>query len=231
MQFQFGDQARALDESLIDDDALQGLPGAGDYSLKRLFDVVSASLLLVFVAPLLIVAALAIRLQDGEKAIYAQTRYGLNGRAFRCLKLRSMVPNAAEKLEAVLDSDPEARREWELTQKLTNDPRVTKIGKFIRATSIDELPQLINIIRGDMSVVGPRPIQFSEFAKYGDDLAHYCSVRPGLTGLWQVSGRSNIGYPERVAMDKRYVQTQSFWGDLKIIFRTIPAVLASDGAK
>jgi lipopolysaccharide/colanic/teichoic acid biosynthesis glycosyltransferase len=231
MHFQFGDQTSALDESLLENDALEYRPGAGDYSLKRLFDVVSASLLLVLVAPLLILAALAIRLQDGEKAIYAQTRYGLNGRAFACLKLRSMVPNAAEKLQAVLDSDPEARREWELTQKLTNDPRVTRVGKFLRATSIDELPQLINIIRGDMSVVGPRPIQFSEFAKYGDDLAHYCSVRPGLTGLWQVSGRSNIGYPERVAMDKRYVQTQSFWGDLKIIFRTIPAVLASEGAK
>jgi len=231
MHFQLGDQAPALDESLLENDVPGDRRGAVGYSLKRLFDVVSASLLLVLVAPLLILAALAIRLQDGEKAIYAQTRFGLNGRAFQCLKLRSMVPNAAEKLQALLESDPEASREWELTQKLTNDPRVTRIGKFIRATSIDELPQLINIIRGDMSMVGPRPIQFSEFAKYGDDLAHYCSVRPGLTGLWQVSGRSNIGYPERVAMDKRYVQTRSFWGDLKIIFRTIPAVLASEGAK
>jgi lipopolysaccharide/colanic/teichoic acid biosynthesis glycosyltransferase len=231
MEFRFGDQASSLTDSAYSDDTFEASPSGGDYSLKRAFDVVSASLVLLLIAPLLIAIAIAIRLQDGEKAIYSQTRYGLNGRAFQCLKLRSMVPNAAEKLQAVLDSDPEAKREWELTQKLTNDPRVTKLGKFIRATSIDELPQLINIIRGDMSVVGPRPIQFSEFSKYGDDLAHYCSVRPGLTGLWQISGRSNIGYVERVAIDKRYVQTRTFWGDLMIIFKTIPAVLMSDGAK
>ena len=230
MEFRFGDQTSSLTETAYTDDEFEGSPAGGDLSVKRVFDVISASLVLLLVAPLLILIAIAIRLQDGEKAIYAQTRYGLNGRAFQCLKLRSMVPNAAEKLQQLLDSDPEAKREWELTQKLTNDPRITKLGKFIRATSIDELPQLINIIRGDMSVVGPRPIQFSEFSKYGDDLAHYCSVRPGLTGLWQVSGRSNISYAERVAIDKRYVQTRTFWGDLAIIFKTIPAVLKSDGA-
>lgn len=231
MEFRFGDQTESLTDHAFADDAYEGSPNNGDYSLKRIFDVVSASLLLLLVAPLLIAIGIAIRMQDGEKALYSQTRYGLNGRAFQCLKLRSMVPNAAEKLQEVLDNDPEAKREWELTQKLTNDPRITPLGKFIRATSIDELPQLLNIIRGDMSVVGPRPIQFSEFSKYGDDLAHYCSVRPGLTGLWQVSGRSNVGYVERVALDKRYVQTRTFWGDLVIIFKTVPAVLKSDGAK
>jgi len=231
MEYRFGDQTSSLTDSSYADDEYEGSPASWDLSPKRVFDVISATLVLVLVAPLLIAIAIAIRLQDGERAIYAQTRYGLNGRAFQCLKLRSMVPNAAEKLQELLDSDPDAKREWELTQKLTNDPRITPLGKFIRATSIDELPQLINIIRGDMSVVGPRPIQFSEFSKYGDTLAHYCSVRPGLTGLWQVSGRSNLGYCERVELDKRYVQTRTFWGDLVIIFKTVPAVLRSDGAK
>lgn len=231
MDFRFGDQTSGLTNETYTDDDFEGSPNGGDFNAKRVFDVVSASMLLLLVAPLLILIGIAIRLQDGEKALYAQTRYGLNGRAFQCFKLRSMVPNAAEKLQAVLDSNPEAKREWELTQKLTNDPRITKLGKFIRATSIDELPQLLNIIRGDMSVVGPRPIQYSEFSKYGDDFVHYCSVRPGLTGLWQVSGRSNVGYVERVELDKRYVQTRTFWGDLMIILKTVPAVLVSDGAK
>jgi hypothetical protein len=142
-----------------------------------------------------------------------------------------MVPNAAEKLQAVLDSNPDARREWDLTQKLTNDPRITPLGKFIRATSIDELPQLLNIIRGDMSVVGPRPIPLYERPKYGEDFVHYCSVRPGLTGLWQTSGRSNTTYAQRIEMDKEYVQTRTFWGDVWIILKTIPAVLMSVGAK
>jgi Undecaprenyl-phosphate galactose phosphotransferase WbaP len=230
MEFRFGDQASSLTDNAYSDDTFEASPSGGDYSRKRVFDVVSASLVLLLVAPPLIVIAIAIRLQDGEKAIYSQTRYGLNGRAFQCLKLRSMVPNAAEKLQAVLDSDPEAKREWELTQKLTNDPRITKLGKFIRATSIDELPQLINIIRGDMSVVGPRPIQFSEFSKYGDDLAHYCSVRPGLTGLWQISGRSTSTFQHRINMDLWYVRNWSLWYDQIILFKMIYVVLRRAGA-
>lgn len=231
MEFRIGDQTSGLDDSSYDNDEFEGSPNGGDYSPKRLFDVVVASIALVFVAPLLLIVGLAIRMQDGEKALYSQPRWGFNGETFQCFKLRSMVPNAAEKLQAVLDSDPEAKREWDLTQKLTNDPRITPLGKFIRATSIDELPQLLNIIRGDMSIVGPRPIPLYERSKYGEDFVHYCSVRPGLTGLWQISGRSNTTYSERIELDKKYVQSRTFWGDIGIMLKTVPAVLFSVGAK
>ncbi|MBK8198935.1 MAG: sugar transferase [Acidobacteria bacterium] len=231
MEFRFGDQTGSLTDDTYAQEELERSPNGGDFSPKRIFDVVAASAGLLFLAPLLLLVAALIRLQDGQKALYSQPRWGLNGEKFECFKLRSMVPNAAEKLQAVLDADPEAQREWDLTQKLTNDPRITPLGKFIRATSIDELPQLLNIIRGDMSVVGPRPIPLYERAKYGEDFEHYCSVRPGLTGLWQTSGRSNTTYSERIQLDKTYVQTRTFWGDLWIIAKTVPAVLLSVGAK
>lgn len=198
---------------------------------KRMFDVSFASLALIFVAPLLLLLALVIRLQDGKAAIFAHTRYGLHGRAFKCYKLRSMVPDADMRLQDLLERDPAARREWEATQKLNNDPRITLIGKFIRASSIDELPQLLNVIRGEMSLVGPRPITMSERAKYGESFGHYCSVRPGITGLWQISGRSNVSYPERVRIDVTYAQTRTFWGDVWIILKTVPAVAFSVGAR
>lgn len=231
MDFRYEDQGSDLSDSTCTALDLEISQGGPDFSAKRLFDIAAASLGLLFLAPLLICVGLLIRLQDGHKALYSQTRIGLNGEVFQCFKLRSMVPNAAEKLQALLDNNPDAKREWELTQKLSNDPRITPIGKFIRATSIDELPQLLNIIRGDMSVVGPRPIQFYERARYGDVLPLYYSVRPGLTGLWQTSGRSNTTYSERIALDKKYVQTRTFWGDVWIILKTVPVVLMSVGAK
>ncbi len=202
-----------------------------DAGLKRLFDIVVASLALLVLAPMLLVIALIIRLQDGERALLFQKRCGLNGETFTCLKLRSMVPDAADRLQAVIDSCPKARLEWETSRKITNDPRITPIGHVIRKTSIDELPQLINIIRGDMSIVGPRPIQPYELSQYGEGLQHYTKVRPGLTGLWQISGRSDTTFAERVKLDVEYVNTQSFWGDISIILKTIPAVLFSRGAK
>ncbi|MFN7055060.1 sugar transferase [Hyphomonas sp.] len=198
---------------------------------KRVLDVTIAVVALIFVAPVLLTVGILIRLQDGEKAIFPHTRYGMNGRTFKCLKLRSMVPDAAERLQALLESDPAAKREWDETQKLTHDPRVTPLGKFIRASSIDELPQLINVIRGDMSLVGPRPISMSERSRYGEGFADYCSVRPGITGKWQISGRSNVSYPERVAMDVTYARTRTFWGDVMIMLKTVPAVLFSVGAR
>lgn len=200
------------------------------FNAKRAVDILAASLGLIFVAPLLLIVGLLVRLQDGNAAIFSHTRYGRYGRTFKCYKLRSMVPDAAERLQALLDSDPVAKREWDLTQKLTHDPRITPLGRFIRATSIDELPQLINVLKGDMSLVGPRPISLSERSKYGENFADYCSVRPGITGLWQISGRNKISYPERVRMDTAYARTRSFWGDIMIILKTIPAVLKSDGA-
>lgn len=198
---------------------------------KRLFDVVVASCALVFTAPLILVVALLIRLQDGAPAVFAQTRQGKDGKTFACFKLRSMVPDAAERLQVLLATDPDARREWAETQKLTHDPRITPLGQFLRKSSIDELPQLINVIRGDMSLVGPRPIVETEIAKYGEYYKHYCAVRPGLTGLWQVRGRSDTSYETRVAMDVEYARTRSFLTDVKILFLTVPAVLNSKGAR
>jgi exopolysaccharide production protein ExoY len=200
-------------------------------SAKRITDIVIASVALVFVFPLLLVVATLIRLQDGGKAVYAQKRYGRNGLTFSCYKLRSMVANADERLQEILATDPEARAEWEETQKLVNDPRITPLGHFIRKTSIDELPQLINIIRGEMSLVGPRPIVESEIAKYGEYYRDYCAVRPGLTGLWQVEGRSDTTYEERVQLDVKYASSRTFTGDIMIMLRTVPAVLLSKGAR
>lgn len=232
MDFRFGDQTTSLaDSSTYSPGDFDSAPDGNEFSVKRLFDIVAASLGLLFLAPLLLLVWAAIRLQDGKPALYSQPRWGLNGETFECFKLRSMVPNAAEKLQAVLDANPDAQREWDLTQKLTNDPRITPLGKIIRATSIDELPQLMNIIKGDMSIVGPRPIPLYERPKYGEDFQHYASVRPGLTGLWQTSGRSNTTYSERIQLDKKYVQTRTFWGDIWIILKTVPAVVFSVGAK
>jgi exopolysaccharide production protein ExoY len=231
MEFRFGEQTGSLPDDAYSDDANEGSPKGGDFSAKRVFDIVAASLGLIFLAPLLILVALLIRLQDGQKALYSQPRWGYKGEAFRCFKLRTMVPDADKKLQAVLESSAEARLEWDRTQKLTNDPRITPLGKFIRATSIDELPQLLNIIRGDMSIVGPRPIPLYERPKYGEGFVHYARVRPGLTGLWQTSGRSNTTYAERIQLDTQYVKTRTFWGDVMIIVKTVPAVLLSVGAK
>ena len=198
---------------------------------KRLFDILVAGSARLFVAPLILAIAIAIRLQDGGKAIYSQRRYGLNGETFNCFKLRSMVPDAQQKLEHLLETDPAVRREWDESQKLTHDPRITALGSFIRKTSIDELPQLYNVLRGDMSLVGPRPIVESEIARYGDNFRQYCAVRPGITGLWQVTGRSDTSYPQRVATDVEYVRSRSFWGDVKIVLLTVPAVFKSQGAR
>ena len=198
---------------------------------KRILDIVLASAALVFVFPLLLTVGVLIRLQDGGRALYVQKRYGRNGRTFSCYKLRSMVLDSDARLQDILKRDPIARAEWEQSQKLTHDPRITPLGHFIRKTSIDELPQLINIIRGEMSLVGPRPIVENEIAKYGEFYRDYCSVRPGLTGLWQVEGRSDTSYEERVQLDVKYARTRNFTGDIMIMLRTVPAVLMSRGAR
>lgn len=231
MEFRITDATRGVEqEGFVISEPRRPNP-RNSFTAKRALDVAVASLALLFVAPLLLIVAALVRLQDGSAAIFSHTRYGQNGRTFKCYKLRSMVPDAAERLQELLERDPEAKREWELTQKLVHDPRITPLGQFIRATSIDELPQLINVLKGDMSLVGPRPISLSERSKYGENFADYCSVRPSITGLWQVSGRSNVSYPERVRMDTAYAQNRSFWGDIVIMLKTIPAVLKSDGAR
>lgn len=197
---------------------------------KRIFDIAAAIFGLIFLGPVLLVFAVAIKLSDGGPAIFSQLRRGKDGRMFKCYKLRSMVPDATERLKLLLATDPAARAEWNLTQKLQKDPRITPIGRFIRKTSIDELPQFFNVLIGDMSIVGPRPIIDNEVPRYGNFIIDYDKVRPGLTGLWQISGRCNLDYQERVALDAKYANNRSFWGDLKIGILTVPAVLFSRGA-
>ncbi|MFC2966688.1 sugar transferase [Acidimangrovimonas pyrenivorans] len=197
---------------------------------KIALDKLGAAVLLLFFAPFFLIIAAVLKLREGGPILFAHERIGLNGRRFRCLKFRTMVPDARERLEALLAADPVARREWEQTQKLTDDPRISCLGDTLRRTSLDELPQLFNVLRGEMSLVGPRPIVEDEQHHYGENFREYLSVRPGLTGLWQVSGRSNTTYPERVAMDVEYVRNHSLWSDLRILLRTVRVVLFRDGA-
>lgn len=197
---------------------------------KRGLDIVLAATMLVILLPLMVTIALIVR-SDGGNAIFGHLRVGRGGRTFRCLKFRSMVPNAEQALATLLAQDPVAADLWNRTRKLPKDPRVTPIGRFLRATSLDELPQLINVLRGDMSLVGPRPVVQAELVEqYGPAASAYLAVRPGVTGLWQVSGRSDTSYSERVALDARYVQSFSLWGDIKILAKTVPAVLMRRGA-
>ena len=170
------------------------------------------------------------RALDGGPVLYSHTRIGVRGRPFGCLKFRSMVPDSDEVLRRLLNSDPAAAAEWADTQKLRRDPRITAVGRWLRATSLDELPQLLNILRLDMSLVGPRPIVQAEVPRYGEDIAYYFEARPGLTGLWQVSGRSDTGYDQRVRLDTWYVKNWSIWHDLAILAKTVPAVLKRRGA-
>ncbi|NQY39131.1 MAG: sugar transferase [Henriciella sp.] len=201
------------------------------FRLKRATDIVIATAAITFLLPVLLPIAILIRLTDGGPALFKHKRIGRNGEAFECFKFRSMVTDSQARLERLLESDEAARAEWKATQKLTNDPRITALGAFLRKSSLDELPQLINVLKGEMSIVGPRPITESEIERYGDDFDKYVSVRPGLTGLWQVSGRSGTTYARRVALDVEYVRNGSYSGDIKIMFQTVPAVLMSDGAK
>lgn len=199
-------------------------------SVVRCLDIVLAIPLLLFLSPMMLATALVIWLQDGGKPMFGHVRVGLNGRLFRCWKFRSMVVDADEKLAELLANDPEARLEWETDHKLRNDPRVTALGTFLRKSSLDELPQLINVIMGEMSLVGPRPIVAEEIDKYGRQFRWYRQVRPGITGLWQVSGRNDLDYRQRVALDVLFVKRFSLWLYISILLRTAPAVLSREGA-
>lgn len=195
---------------------------------KRVFDVVVSSILLVLVAPLLMVLFSLVAL-DGGKPVFAHRRVGQRGRAFPCLKVRSMRHGAESELKAILASDPEAAKEWAEGHKLAKDPRVTAVGKFLRKSSLDELPQLLNVLRGEMSIVGPRPITFDELGKYGASASAYLALKPGLTGPWQVEGRNDLTYDERVALDAGYGQTMGLMRDVTIIFKTGLSVLKLTG--
>ncbi|GAB3262986.1 sugar transferase [Chitinimonas naiadis] len=201
---------------------------AGQYG-KRVLDVISALLLSLVLAPLLLLIAFCLRLQGGS-ALFAHVRVGRHGQLFRCYKFRTMLPNAEQRLQELLARDPQARAEWARDFKLKRDPRVTPLGEFLRKSSLDELPQLWNVLCGEMSLVGPRPVVEAELLRYGEQAALYKSVRPGVTGLWQVSGRNDTSYAERVQLDAQYVQNWSFALDLKILWRTVFVVLLRRGA-
>lgn len=197
---------------------------------KRAFDIVVALVAILLLSPLLIGVALAVKLSDGGPALFGQTRIGAHGRTFRIWKFRSMVPDAQARLRAYLESNPEAQREWAQYRKLKNDPRITPLGRVLRKYSVDELPQIFNILLGDMSFVGPRPIDQSECALYGNSLIHYFRCRPGLTGLWQVSGRSDTSFDRRVTMDRYYAKHWSVLLDVVLIFKTIPVAITGRGS-
>nr|WP_024965037.1 undecaprenyl-phosphate galactose phosphotransferase WbaP [Pantoea sp. IMH] len=197
--------------------------------LKRTFDIVGALGIITMLMPALAVLIFMVA-RDGGNPIYGHERVGMNGRKFKCLKFRSMVINSKEVLEEVLRTDPVARAEWDKDFKLKNDPRITRIGHFIRKTSLDELPQLWNVVRGEMSLVGPRPVIEDELERYAGDVDYYFMAKPGMTGLWQVSGRNDVDYETRVYFDSWYVKNWSLWNDIAILFKTIGVVLKRDGA-
>ncbi|SDB82354.1 sugar transferase [Paraburkholderia lycopersici] len=197
--------------------------------LKRMFDIVAAASAIVVLSPLLVMLALLVK-RDGGPAFYGHTRVGRHGKKFRCLKFRSMVVNSEQVLKDLLERDPEARAEWEREFKLKNDVRVTRIGHFLRRTSLDELPQLWNVLRGQMSFVGPRPIIDKELERYGEASKYYLMATPGITGLWQVSGRNDIDYATRVSLDVSYVENWTFRKDIGILFKTFFVVIRGTGA-
>ena len=202
--------------------SFQGLYGE---FFKRLFDIAFSLSVLILFSPIYMILALLIAIRSKGPIFYVQERVGKNYRNFNCIKFRTMVNNADEILVEMMATSPNLREEFEDNFKLKKDPRITKIGHFLRITSLDEFPQFWNVLKGDMSVVGPRPLVAEELPKYGDYINHVLTIRPGITGLWQVSGRNDIPYPQRVQMDLRYVNIRNFWLDLRIILKTINVVI------
>lgn len=195
---------------------------------KRALDVIVASTALVLSLPLMAIAALLIKVTMGGSVLFAHRRVGFNGRSFNCYKFRTMVEGAEHLLDEYLACHPQAAEEWQATQKLKNDPRITLLGQVLRRSSFDELPQLINVLRGEMSCVGPRPVVADELPRYGCVAVEYLKSRPGLTGLWQISGRNDVDYAHRVLLDAQYIGNWSLWNDLVILAWTAVAVMRFD---
>ena len=198
--------------------------------LKTIFDYTLTIVGTILISPILLFIAVWIYKDSPGPVIFKHTRIGKNGKPFPCYKFRSMCVDAKEKLAELLANDPEARAEWEKNFKLKNDPRITKSGAFLRKTSLDELPQIFNVLKGEMSLVGPRPIIKDELARYGEYVGDYLMVKPGITGMWQVSGRSDTTYDERVQLDSWYVRNWSVWLDVMLLWRTGKSVLMRKGA-
>ncbi len=197
--------------------------------IKRSFDLFVSLCLIALLSPLLIALTVLIR-RSGGTAFYGHQRIGQDGKLFKCLKFRSMRPDADRVLKELLANDPVAKAEWDKDFKLKNDPRITTVGHFIRKTSLDELPQLFNVLKGEMSLVGPRPVVKDELERYGSASVFYLEAKPGITGLWQISGRNDTTYAERVSLDSWYVQNWSLWYDIAILFKTIDVVFNRRGA-
>jgi exopolysaccharide production protein ExoY len=197
---------------------------------KRVIDILLALSGVVLLSPLLIICFAVTYLTSPGPALFRHKRIGYNGKSFDCLKFRTMVTDASERLQLLLDSDPDAAAEWAANRKLRDDPRITVIGEILRKSSLDELPQLFNVLMGDMSIVGPRPVTVDELERYDSSVGAYLACRPGITGLWQVSGRSSTTYDKRVACDAFYARNWSMALDIKIMIVTIPSLLVSDSA-
>ena len=195
----------------------------------RLFDVALASAFLILLWPVMLIAALLVKLSGRGPVIFRHVRVGQNGKPFVCLKFRTMENCAEDLLPDLLGACDTIRSEWQRDHKIRSDPRITTVGRQLRRFSVDELPQLVNVLRGDMSIVGPRPIVEAEIERYAASYGYYCSVKPGLTGLWQISGRNRVSYERRVELDCEYARTKSVWGDAGIILRTIPVVFQGNG--
>ena len=202
----------------------------GNSRAIRLLDLVGASVALMLFSPIMLATVLAIKVLDPGPILFAHTRLGQGGRPFRCLKFRSMTVDAGARLAHLLETDAEARAEWHATQKLRLDPRITPLGRFLRRSCLDELPQLFNVLRGDMSLVGPRPIVAGEAARYGRHFPVYCSLKPGITGLWQVKREEQTSYRRRVAFDLTYARSRSLALNVRILLLTVPCVLRGEGA-
>ena len=199
---------------------------------KRLFDILVSIVGIVFLIPILLVVKICYMISgDFKSVLFKQNRIGLNGREFKFYKIRTMIPNADEVLEKLMKEDKEIAKEYKKYKKLHNDPRVTKVGKFLRKTSLDEFPQFLNIFKGDMSLIGPRPYLPREKEDMGKNYIEIITCKPGLTGYWQVSGRSNTDFEERLELDRYYVKKQSLKLDIKIFFKTFLKLLGRDGAK
>ena len=193
--------------------------------LKKFFDLLFSFLFLIFTIPLFLIISFLIKLDSRGPIFFLQERIGKNNIPFKCIKFRTMYPEAKDILENLLMKDDKLRKEFEATHKIKNDPRITTIGKLLRKTSLDELPQFINVLRGEMSIVGPRPIVKNEIIKYAENFKKVSSIKPGITGLWQVSGRNNLTYKRRVMLDLNYVENYNLIMDLRILIRTFGVIL------
>ncbi|MBB2755360.1 UNVERIFIED_ORG: exopolysaccharide production protein ExoY [Rhizobium aethiopicum] len=205
-------------------------PRAAARSSKRALDLLLAITALILLSPLLLLVAMIVKISDRGPVFYSHTRIGFGGAPFGCLKFRTMKTDASAQLAELLQNSPAARSEWEATHKLKDDPRITAVGDILRRSSLDELPQLFNVLRGEMSLVGPRPITAEELPRYGEHIWAYMAVRPGLTGHWQTSGRNDVSYEHRVSLDVHYLNNWSFGRDLIIIAKTIPALFSQRGS-